>query len=240
MLESRSVRRGLLPGIVITVAVLADATAQTPATGRGSPVNCGQDLDCLIRHAQSCTPARVVRTDDTDFLGLQQKSTTQYELGGLRAGACRFTQRALDVRVKFNEDLRQTLRKDGKTDADIAELERTWFAKLRAEGKDRQTCDFPPKRLLEILTALRQGALLIGGSEDAQYCPALAAETSVGPPVSGSGSPGGAARSSARIHLKSGSSFDVPRWWYKGDLLYYERFGGVISVPRSEVDRIEN
>ena len=238
MLESRPVRRSLLPAIVIAVAVLADATAQTPTAGRGGPVNCGQDFDCFIRHAQSCTPARLVRTDDFDLLGTQVKSTTQYELGGLRAGACRFTQRTLDVRALLGEVARAKLRSQGKTDAELAEIEHPPLDMLGAGAKGI-VCDFPPKRLLEILTALRQGALLIGSSEDAQYCPAQAAATPVGPPVSGSGTPGGAAGSSARIHLKSGSSFDVPRWWYEGDLLYYERFGGVISVPRSEVDRIE-
>jgi hypothetical protein len=42
-----------------------------------------------------------------------------------------------------------------------------------------------------------------------------------------------------RIHLKSGWDFDVDRWYYEGDSLYYERFGGVIAVKRSDVVRIE-
>ena len=152
-------------------AAKGKASGAPPTTGRGRPVNCGQDFDCFVRHARSCTPARVARTDDIDFLGLVTgKSTTQYELEGLRAGACRFTQRALDVRVKLGEDSRAQLRAEGKTDAEIAEVERTWLERLRAEGQDRQTCDFPPKRLLEIVTALRQGALLISSTEDTQYC----------------------------------------------------------------------
>ena len=80
------------------------------------------------------------------------------------------TQRALDVRVKLGEEPRAQLRSEGKTEAEIAEMERTWLERLRAEGQDRPTCDFRPKRLLEILTALSQGALLIGSTEDTQYC----------------------------------------------------------------------
>ena len=42
-----------------------------------------------------------------------------------------------------------------------------------------------------------------------------------------------------RIYLKSGWDFDVDKWWEEGSTLYYERFGGTISVPKSDVLRIE-
>jgi hypothetical protein len=229
----------VLLAILLLVMMLSETSAQKPAAGRARPVDCGQDFDCFIRQAQTCTPARLVRTDDIDFFGMQQKSTTEYELGGLRAGVCRYTQRALALNVKFGAIWRQKLREEGQTDAQIAELERTALERLRAEGKDRMTCEFPVPRLLEILTAVKQGGF-DARSEDARYCPGPAAPA-IGQAGGLTAAPGagGAGGGPARIHLRSGVSFDVPRWWYQGDLLYYERFGGVVSVPRSDVERIE-
>jgi hypothetical protein len=42
-----------------------------------------------------------------------------------------------------------------------------------------------------------------------------------------------------RIYLKSGADFEVDRWWQEGDTVYYERFGGVIAIPKGDVERIE-
>ena len=42
-----------------------------------------------------------------------------------------------------------------------------------------------------------------------------------------------------RIHLKSGQDFEVDRWWEQGGALYYERLGGIVAVPRGDVERIE-
>lgn len=42
-----------------------------------------------------------------------------------------------------------------------------------------------------------------------------------------------------RLHLSNGEVVDVARWRIEGDQIIFERFGGEISIPRSEVQRIE-
>jgi len=151
-------------------AAKSKVSGAPPAAGRGAPANCGQNFDCLIRHAGSCTPARMARTDDVDFLGMiSGKTTTQYEVVGGQATACRFTQRTLDVRAKLSQDSRAKLRADGQTDAQINEMERTWFEKLRAEGQDRMTCDLPVKRLVEILSTVSQGGINASSQDNCRY-----------------------------------------------------------------------
>ena len=113
----------------------------------------------------------MVRTDDVDLFGMASgNATTQYDVVGLQTAAgCRFTQRALDARVKLSKDSRAKLRAEGQTDAQIAEVERTWFEKLRAEGQDRQTCDLPVRRLVEILTGISQGGINASSQDNCRY-----------------------------------------------------------------------
>lgn len=215
------------------------AVEQQSASGQSTrPVDCARDFDCFIRHSRTCTLAKVVRAESIDFFGVQGSGTIQYELLGPQAGACRFRQQTLALRVKLEPGLRAQLKAKGQSDADIATLERTWFENLKAEGKDRMTCDFPPPRLAEVLASIREGSINLD-SRDAQYCREgdMSASQS-GAPTAASGG-GTSTGGRAHIHLTSGSSFEVDRWWYEGDLLYYERFGGVISVSRSDVERIE-
>jgi hypothetical protein len=42
-----------------------------------------------------------------------------------------------------------------------------------------------------------------------------------------------------RIYLKSGGEVETVRWYYAGDMLYYQQYGGTVGVPRGDVHRIE-
>ena len=43
-----------------------------------------------------------------------------------------------------------------------------------------------------------------------------------------------------RIHLRSGGSVDVARWWVEGDWIYYESDNGTLGLPRRSVLRVES
>ena len=115
-------RRTVFLTILVLLVLVSDASAQKPAPPGPGPADCGQDFDCFLRRAQTCAPARLVRTDDFDFFGLQGRSTTQYELAGPQGGGCRYSQRALSLRVRFGPLWRQKLREEGYTDDRIADL----------------------------------------------------------------------------------------------------------------------
>jgi hypothetical protein len=42
-----------------------------------------------------------------------------------------------------------------------------------------------------------------------------------------------------RVHLKSGQDFEVEQWWEQGDRFFYQRLGGIVAIPRGDVERVE-
>lgn len=42
-----------------------------------------------------------------------------------------------------------------------------------------------------------------------------------------------------RVYLRSGQDFEVERWWEQGDRFFYQRLGGIVAIPRADVERVE-
>ncbi len=42
-----------------------------------------------------------------------------------------------------------------------------------------------------------------------------------------------------RVYLRSGQDFEVERWWEQGDTFLYQRLGGIVAIPRRDVERVE-
>lgn len=136
------------PTPVVTPATPAPATA---------PRDCGSDLACLIEASRSCQLAAGTSTQSFSLFGILVTSSARLEIRGGVGDTCTLYYVVVDLRVRFTEGLRQSLRDSGQTEAQIQEAEaESNRTVVQARGLDL-TCNFPRTELTALLTRWAEG-----------------------------------------------------------------------------------
>jgi hypothetical protein len=118
--------------------------AEGPLMGEGKPIDCGSDLDCFITASQNCQPANITHTITINIFGVEQTTTSYYEIKGLEAGKCIFYLRTEKIDLTFPPE----------TPQDIVDQEKEIYKKL--EGRDG-TCKFNTNDLTAMLNRWKVG-----------------------------------------------------------------------------------
>jgi hypothetical protein len=126
-----------------------DRSKEYPKNAEGS-VACGEDVDCFVLQAESCTPADLDNTLRGTMFGVEQAIAAQYHILGSEDDRCKMTRRVTSIRVELNPKLEEALRKQGKTDADMATMKADSERALRKHNPELVTCAFEPEQALSV------------------------------------------------------------------------------------------
>ena len=122
-------------------------------------LDCGEDIDCLIEAARNCNNASVTNTVTLTFFGVEQVTTSHWEVKGSKNENCIFYLRTESITLKFPDDV----------PSEIVEQQEELYKRL--EGRDG-TCKFLPEDLVYLLSKWRDGIF-----EGGVYCSFISEES---------------------------------------------------------------
>ena len=137
-------------------AGLADiAHAQSPQTPsvQAGQRDCGNDLGCLIEASRTCQPAAVRFVSSVGLI----TNTSWLEIRSGDADACTFYDLTMDQRIQFTGDVRQEMRDQGLSEADIQRQEDVANGNAASRQGSEALCQFPASDLTALLTRWSQG-----------------------------------------------------------------------------------
>ena len=120
-------------------------------------INCNTNIDCFIEASKNCDPAKVIYTTIIDLFGVEQITTSFFEIKELEANKCVFYLRTESNDIKFSNELIQQMLANNFTLAEIEnqEQESNQIAD-ELEGKDG-TCRFNTPDLTSMLNRWEAG-----------------------------------------------------------------------------------
>ncbi|MBT3985470.1 hypothetical protein HOD38_05280 [archaeon] len=80
-----------------------------------SQTDCGDDWDCLLTQSESCSLASYDFFVVTDMFGVEQTTSSYYELQGYENGMCEFYVSYVDLQVEYSDEVMQNLIDGGMT-----------------------------------------------------------------------------------------------------------------------------
>lgn len=126
-----------------------DPSKEYPKNADGS-VACGEDVDCFVLQAQSCTQADLVSTMRGGAFGIEQAVAAQYRILGRSADRCQLTRHVTSATVQLDPKLQEALRKQGKSDDDLAAMKAASERALRKHNPEMLSCSFDMERTLSV------------------------------------------------------------------------------------------
>ncbi len=109
------------------------------------PIDCGTNLDCFITASQNCKPSKVTNTITTKIIGVEQTTTSFWEIKGLEENKCLFYIRTEKIDLIFPPEFSQ----------EIVNQQKEIYKKL--EGRDG-TCKFNTNDLTSLLNRWKVGS----------------------------------------------------------------------------------
>src|SRR4051812_21448315 len=122
-------------------------------------VACGNDIDCFVVQAESCTKADLDNTLRAGGFGIEQAISAQYHLLGGDSDHCNMTRHITEISVGLNPKLEEALRKQGKTDDEIAKLKADSQASLRKRNPPMLSCTFDAGETLAVALDIAEAKL---------------------------------------------------------------------------------
>lgn len=130
---------------------------------------CGDDLDCFIEKAQTCTPASINGSISINVFGAIQNTTSYSELRGMEGDRCIYYDKNIENTVYYSEEAIQIFLAAGSTQEEIdQQLQQMNDALDQVEGKE-MICKYPIPDLVNLLTKLKQGILVVDTEAVTKY-----------------------------------------------------------------------
>jgi len=77
--------------------------------------DCGDDWDCLVTQSETCSLAAFDFFLVTDMFGVEQTTSSYYEIQGYEGGFCEFHLEYVDLQVEYSDEVMQNLIDGGMT-----------------------------------------------------------------------------------------------------------------------------
>jgi hypothetical protein len=113
-------------------------------------VACGNDVDCFVVQAEKCAPADLDNTLRGSVFGIQQSVAAEYHILGSDADRCKMTRHVTAVSVQLDAKLAEALRKQHKTDEDLATMKADSERALQKHNPEMLTCEFDMEQALSV------------------------------------------------------------------------------------------
>ncbi|MBS3077596.1 hypothetical protein J4233_04970 [Candidatus Pacearchaeota archaeon] len=130
----------------------------TQGTTQSSTIkDCETDMACFIDAAKSCQKSKALFTGTVNLFGIEQTTSSYYELKGIQSDKCLFYIRTEDVELQFSEELIQQMQTSGASQTEInQQLQESQNLANQLKGRDG-TCNIETQRLVTLLTGWQQG-----------------------------------------------------------------------------------
>jgi hypothetical protein len=112
-------------------------------------VPCGDDMQCFVAQAESCTRAEVTTKITDSGYGIHNVVTAVYTLEGSGPNLCRLTRRVLTANAYFDEPLVAAMRSEGKSELDVDQVRTEASARLLRRTALQLDCSFTHDDVLE-------------------------------------------------------------------------------------------
>jgi cytochrome c oxidase assembly protein Cox11 len=140
--------------IVLTAALLL-----TFAAAPASKKDCRTDLNCFIKAAKTCQPAQVRNTTTVDLMGMEQKTTTHYQIDGASGLKCKLVQTIEKMESRMGGKALKAFKAENPqlSDREIRKGEEDQNKAMQAHTGKPVECLFSNKALVDVLTHTRDG-----------------------------------------------------------------------------------
>lgn len=147
-----------------------ESAPKVPPRTNFSGVDCRTDLRCLIPYAQRCEPASVIHTVTLDIFGVEQTTSSYFEVRGSNGEKCVFYLRTDEVDIKYTDGLVADLLANGMTPEEIRQQEEnSRQIQKSAEGREG-SCKFNTVDLVALLDNWAKGNLGSGDFDTGEDC----------------------------------------------------------------------
>ena len=131
-------------------------------------LDCGDNLDCFIENAETCSYSGFVHLVSLNLFGFIQNNSNYYELRGMDGDGCLLYTKYLEVNVEYSDELVNVLLEQGYSQEEINQKEVD--ANLQnddlTENKE-SLCKYPIFDLLEMLNGWKENSFS-GSSQDVE------------------------------------------------------------------------
>jgi hypothetical protein len=149
-------------------------SAVAPAAEEPKGGDCGENIDCFISAAETCTEASMVRTTSINLFGMIATAKSLMEIRGIEGGKCSYYQRTLENSVSFSNEMIEQARAANKTDEEIAAQLKTANDSAKSTVGFEVTCEFDTAELASMLKRWKAGT---ASSSDLAGCTQKIPET---------------------------------------------------------------
>jgi hypothetical protein len=156
-------------------------------------IACGTDVDCFVVQAEKCTPANLDNTLRGSVFGIEQAVAAEYHILGSDRDRCKMTRHVTSVTVQLDPKLQEALRKQHKTDEDLATMKADSERALRKHNPEMLSCEFDMDQALSVALDVaeskpnpepwRESCKEIASAETPAEAPAPAAKTAPAKPA---------------------------------------------------------
>ena len=150
-----------------TVSPVEKAEAPTPRAAPKPDGSCGDDFNCFLGKLKNCEATKATINQSASMMGQKATFTYNYEIMGKKDKLCEFKREVVTYQYALEDSIKKMMKDEGKTDADIAEVEAGAFAALKEKGLDLELCLGPEDKLVTMLEKERQGSF---DSKNATMC----------------------------------------------------------------------
>jgi hypothetical protein len=141
--------------------------APLPLPEPKSDGTCGDDFDCFLGKLKNCEAMKATINQSAAMMGQKATFTYDYEIMGKKDKLCEFKRQVVKYQYSLEDSIKKMMKDEGKTDADIAEVEAGAFAALKEKGLDLEVCLGPEDKLATMLEKEQQGSF---DSKNAKMC----------------------------------------------------------------------
>ena len=120
--------------------------------------DCGMDMDCFIDAAKNCQKAKIIFTSKINLFGIEQTTSSYYEIKGMQSDKCLFYLRTESVDLQFSDALIQQMKNGGASQVEIdKQLQESQNSAKLLEGRDG-ICNIETQKLATLLSKWKQGS----------------------------------------------------------------------------------
>jgi hypothetical protein len=125
--------------------------------GEDGVIACGADTDCFLIQGERCSTAVVTHGDTFAGYGLEEHVEARYRITGSDGEKCRLVRETLAIDAKLDPHLVTALKKQGKSEQELAQVKDTALETLRAGNPARFECSLSADQMLEAGLNLAEG-----------------------------------------------------------------------------------
>jgi hypothetical protein len=117
-------------------------------------IRCGDDMQCFVAQAETCTPAEVTAKITDSGYGIHNVVQAVYSIVGSEQGQCKLRRKVLSATSHYERSLVAAMRADGKNELEVEQVQNETTARLRERTALHLECSFSRDDVLEAVLDL--------------------------------------------------------------------------------------